>query len=167
MRHNCQWMDCCTSGLSLDIHGMNNSLCSKLLEDGQRNCTKPAVQEHGIRTLLVVNPVTVIIFEFGKEGTCLTKVLYRVNTARVTMYHIDSENLKLEGALFRSLNTCTLYAEFPWCLMLITEPEYCSMTGENQSWTEQLVVREEMALSMANPLAQNLVYQLHFSRCVL
>ena len=80
---------------------------------------------------LVVNPVTVIIFEFGKEGTSLTKVLYRVNTAQVTMHHIDSESLKLEGALFRSLNTCTLYAEFPWCLMLITEPEYCSMTGGN------------------------------------
>lgn len=72
---------------------------------------------------LVVNPVTVIISEFGKEGTCSTKVLYPVNTAQVTMYHIDSESLKLEGALFRSLNTCTLYAEFPWCLMLTAEPE--------------------------------------------
>ena len=72
---------------------------------------------------LVVNPVTVIIFESGKEGTCSAKLLYRVNTAQVTMYHIDSKSLKLEGALFRSLNTCTLYAEFPWCLMLITEPE--------------------------------------------
>ena len=45
------------------------------------------------------HPVTVIIFEFGKEGTCSAKVLYRVNTAQVTMYHIDLESLKLERAL--------------------------------------------------------------------